>query len=137
MEKINGIIETALYTENLERSTAFYRQVLGFETLAGDERFHAFSVAGNHVLLIFLKGVSRTPTPLPGGIVPPHDGEGPVHLGFSVNTGSLEAWENRLKTHQVTIESRMTWERGGASIYFRDPDGHLLELLSPGVWAIY
>jgi len=27
--------------------------------------------------------------------------------------------------------------RGGHSIYFRDPDGHLLELATPGLWAIY
>lgn len=137
MEKINGIIETALYTENLQRSVAFYREVLGLETLAGDDRFHAFSVAGSHVLLIFLKGLSRTPTPLPGGTVPPHDGQGPVHLGLSVDAGTLEAWEDRLKAHHVAVESRMTWERGGSSIYFRDPDEHLLELLTPGVWAIY
>jgi catechol 2,3-dioxygenase-like lactoylglutathione lyase family enzyme len=37
----------------------------------------------------------------------------------------------------VAIESRMEWPRGGKSIYFRDPDGHLLEVLTPGVWAIY
>jgi hypothetical protein len=26
---------------------------------------------------------------------------------------------------------------GGASLYSRDPDGHLLELITPGCWAIY
>ena len=31
----------------------------------------------------------------------------------------------------------MNWERGGQSIYFRDPDGHLVELATPGIWAIY
>lgn len=27
--------------------------------------------------------------------------------------------------------------RGGCSVYFRDPDGHLLELATPGVWINY
>ena len=37
----------------------------------------------------------------------------------------------------VAIEGRNDWERGGRSIYFRDPDGHLLELATPGLWSIY
>jgi catechol 2,3-dioxygenase-like lactoylglutathione lyase family enzyme len=37
----------------------------------------------------------------------------------------------------VTIEARNNWERGGRSIYFRDPDGHLLELATPGLWSVY
>jgi len=37
----------------------------------------------------------------------------------------------------LAIEGRTDWSRGGHSIYFRDPDGHLLELATPGLWAIY
>ena len=37
----------------------------------------------------------------------------------------------------IEIESRVTWPGGGTSLYFRDPEGHLLELLTPGVWQIY
>jgi catechol 2,3-dioxygenase-like lactoylglutathione lyase family enzyme len=31
----------------------------------------------------------------------------------------------------------MEWPRGGTSLYFRDPDGHLVELATPGLWSIY
>ena len=31
----------------------------------------------------------------------------------------------------------MKWPRGGESLYFRDPDGHLVELATPGLWANY
>ena len=47
------------------------------------------------------------------------------------------SWETRLATHNIPIEGRTAWKRGGESIYFRDPDGHLLELATPGLWAIY
>ncbi|HWB02562.1 MAG TPA: VOC family protein [Verrucomicrobiales bacterium] len=137
MKQITGIIETALYTTNLERAVNFYRTVLGFTSLTGDGRFHAFSVAERHVLLLFVTGESLSPATLPGGVIPPHDGTGAAHAGFSVDPGTLDECEEHLKAHGVEIESRMTWERGGRSLYFRDPDGHLLEFLTPGVWAIY
>jgi len=137
MKTITGITETALYTGDLPRAVHFYGTILGLKSLTGDARFHAFSVADRHVLLLFLKGTSLTPTRLPGGVVPPHDGTGPVHIGFSVAPGTLEEWEAHLQMHAVGIEGRVTWERGGESIYFRDPDGHLLEMLTPGVWAIF
>ena len=37
----------------------------------------------------------------------------------------------------IEVESRMCWPAGGESVFFRDPDGHLVELVTPGVWAVY
>jgi len=54
-----------------------------------------------------------------------------------VDTQDLPEWEAHLKAHGIEIASRVSWPRGGKSIYFRDPDGHVLELLTPGVWATY
>jgi hypothetical protein len=31
----------------------------------------------------------------------------------------------------------VVWPEGSTSIYFRDPDGHLLELVTPGLWPNY
>ena len=74
---------------------------------------------------------------LPGGTIPPHDGAGPVHVAFSIAAEDLAAWESRLLDSRIGIEGRSHWPRGGVSIYFRDPDGHLLELATPGLWKGY
>jgi catechol 2,3-dioxygenase-like lactoylglutathione lyase family enzyme len=60
-----------------------------------------------------------------------------VHIAFAVGAEELPAWEERLVEHGIVLEGRTRWPRGGESIYFRDPDGHLLELATPGLWATY
>ena len=134
---ITGILETGIYVDDVERSAEFYRRIFGFELLVGDQRFQALSVDGRDVFLIFRKGGTLEPMQLPGGILPPHDGSGQQHFAFSVPAEDLDAWERRLVENGVEIESRVSWPRGGKSIYFRDPDGHLAELITPGCWAIY
>ncbi len=137
MPKINGVLETALYVEDLEFSASFYTTIFEFETLFSDERLCALNVTNRQVLLLFLKGASTVATVIPGGIIPPNDGDGELHLAFSIAASELEHWENWLVENGLDIESKVKWTRGGTSIYFRDPDKHLLELATPGLWAIY
>jgi hypothetical protein len=42
-----------------------------------------------------------------------------------------------LKEKSIAIESIVHWPLGGRSIYFRDPDDHAVELITPGVWNNY
>lgn len=135
--RLGGVRETALYVDDLERAENFYRDTLGLKKLAGDERFCALDVGGASVLLLFARGGSAEQTRLEGGVIPGHDGAGPLHVGFSVAVDGLRAWEHRLAESGVKVLSEVNWPRGGRSVYFRDPDGHLLELLTPGVWATY
>src|SRR5262249_8315988 len=107
------------------------------EVLAADDRFRALNVVGRQVLLLFLRGKSDAPSVLPGGVIPAHDGGGRLHLAFAIAAEELGAWEARLRDKGVAVESTVAWPRGGRSLYFRDPDGHLIELATPGVWAIY
>ncbi|MBF9233265.1 VOC family protein [Microvirga alba] len=137
MPRLNGVLETALYADELPRARAFYETVLQLKPLFADQRLCAYGVAGRSVLLLFQRGASTEPTELPGGTIPPHDGSGPQHIALAVDADELDAWEERLTTHGVAIEGRTSWMRGGKSIYFRDPDGHLLELATPGLWQIY
>jgi hypothetical protein len=34
----------------------------------------------------------------------------------------------------VVLETRLDWPKGASSLYFRDPDGHSLELGTSGLW---
>jgi catechol 2,3-dioxygenase-like lactoylglutathione lyase family enzyme len=137
MPHLNGIIETAIHVRDLSASAGFYQQVLGLETIVRSERLCAMSVAGRHLLLLFLQGGSTEPVETAGGTIPPHDGSGALHFAFAIDRSELAPWEQRLREKGVPVESRVDWELGGTSLYFRDPDGHLVELATPGNWPIY
>jgi catechol 2,3-dioxygenase-like lactoylglutathione lyase family enzyme len=137
MPSLSGILETALHVADLARSSEFYERALGLARIAGDDRFRAYSVASRDVLLLFLRGATQQPFSFPGGVIPPHGGSGELHVAFSITAADLADWEARLAAHSIPIESRVTWPLGGRSIYFRDPDRHLLELATPGLWPIY
>jgi catechol 2,3-dioxygenase-like lactoylglutathione lyase family enzyme len=137
MPSLDRVLETALYVDDLGRAAAFYADVLGLAALYQDGRLRAFAVGGTSVLLVFRRGASLAEAKLPGGTIPPHDGSGPLHVAFAVAADELAAWEERLHARGVAIEGRVDWPRGGRSVYFRDPDGHLLEFATPGQWSIY
>lgn len=135
---IEGIVETILYTDDLPRAIAFYRDALGLEPLTGDPtRFQALKAGSHQVLLLFKRGTTNQPSPVPGGVIPPHGGTGPHHLGFAVTAANYEPWRQHLTALGVAIESEAHWPAGGRSLYLRDPDGHLLELVTPGIWPNY
>jgi catechol 2,3-dioxygenase-like lactoylglutathione lyase family enzyme len=135
---IEGIVESVLYVEDMAQAVAFYRDELGLEPMIGDPvRFQSFRAGERQVLLLFKRGGTLQPTPVPGGVIPPHDGGGSHHIGFAVTPAAYEAWRSRLAERGIAMESEATWERGGRSLYFRDPDGHLLELITPGIWPNY
>ena len=134
---MNGILETAIHTEDMARSRAFYEGVLGLTPIYNDDRLSAYAVGGRDVLLVFRKGATTQTVTLPSGTIPGHGGDGALHVAFAIAKGELERWEAHLASYGVAIEGRNNWERGGRSIYFRDPDGHLLELATPGLWSVY
>jgi catechol 2,3-dioxygenase-like lactoylglutathione lyase family enzyme len=134
---IGGILETALYVADVSRAAAFYRRLFGFGTLTESERLIALEVAGRNVLLLFPRGGTNKPFAVPGGVIPPHGGSGEGHFALSIASDDVEAWQCHLESHGVPVESVVTWPGGAKSIYFRDPDQNLAELVSPGLWAIY
>lgn len=138
MPKLKGVLETVLYTADMTRARAFFEGVLNLQALNADERFTAYPLA-THMLLVFQQGETMQTVQLPHdmGTIPPHDGTGRQHIAFAIEHDALAAWERQLNAHDVAIEGRTHWPRGGESIYFRDPDQHLLELATPGIWPQY
>jgi catechol 2,3-dioxygenase-like lactoylglutathione lyase family enzyme len=131
------LLESALYVADLARSRDFYRPLLAARVLLEDERMCALGVAERQVLLLFRLGGSAEPSETPGGTIPAHDGRGPQHLAFAVTPDELAACRQRLAALGVETESIVHPPRGGTSLYFRDPDGHSVELATPGLWEIY
>ncbi|HTW25986.1 MAG TPA: VOC family protein [Acetobacteraceae bacterium] len=132
--RISHVLETSLYVGDLDRSAAFYGALFGFGEFMRDHRMAALEIPGGQVLLLFRRGASLQASPTPGGDIPPHDGHGSLHLCFAIPAQALDPWEEFLAGHGVAVESRVVWPSGAVSLYFRDPDGHSLELATPGLW---
>ena len=128
MARINGILETSLYVNDIERSMKFYRDLFGFNVVATGDRLVALEAGKNQLLLLFKK---RASAELPKGAT---DGDGELHLAFSISAEEFSEWKEMLLHRNIVIEEEKMWDYGGKSIYFRDPDRHLIELATPGVW---
>jgi len=129
--KTEGILESSLYVTDVARSAQFYKEILGFRLISDfGERGCAMGAGRCQVLLLFKKGGSCE-------MRSPHDGEGELHLAFAIRAEDLACWEAWLVENGITVEEKRIWNLGGQSIYFRDPDRHLIEIATPGVWSIY
>ncbi len=136
MPKPTHIAEAALYVDDITRAARFYTELFECPTLRLDERLCALRVSTEQVLLLFLRGHSLQPVRLNDNVViPGHNGNGPLHLCFGIQASDLSAWEDKLAKLGIGIESRVQWPSGAASLYFRDPDNHLVELATPGLWT--
>lgn len=134
---IRRVLETALYVDDMARAVAFYRDVLGLRVLYESERLTPVDAGAGTVLLLFRRGATAGGVEFPGGFIPPHDGAGPAHLAFAIDPDAYEAWKARLESLGVPVEAENRWRRGGRSLYVRDPDGHSVELATPGLWETY
>jgi catechol 2,3-dioxygenase-like lactoylglutathione lyase family enzyme len=137
MPKVIRVLETCLHVKDVERSARFYETLFGFPRMDSNERYCAFDVGGGTVLLLFREGATMEPVRMTGGVIPPHGGSGDLHLAFSIRAEDFAGWEKLLGEQGIAIESRVRWDLGGNSLYFRDPDHHLVELATPGIWPSY
>lgn len=132
--RLGRIVETGLYVTDLERSRAFYCEKLGLSVLLdASPRLVALDVGPGSVLLLFQRGQTGA-SEIPAGRIPGHGAEGVQHFAFGVDEAELAVWERRLVELGIQIESRSAWSPQARSVYFRDPDGHSLELITPGFW---
>ena len=133
----SGVLETSLYVADIGVSQAFYTRIFSFKTFFHDHRMCAMGLPGTQVLLLFRIGATDHPAPAADGLIPPHHGSGNLHVCFAIAKDALADWEAHLAREAVTVEARLHWPRGSTSLYFRDPDGHSLEVATPGLWPNY
>jgi catechol 2,3-dioxygenase-like lactoylglutathione lyase family enzyme len=133
--RVSRILETSLYVTDLDAAKGFYERVFAFPVLFRDGRMCALDVPGRQVLLLFKHGGSLAPSETPFGIIPAHGSDGVQHLCFSIAQDEVHRWQAHLESLGIAVESRLVWPKGGTSLYFRDPDGHSLEVGTAGLWA--
>lgn len=133
---IRGILETALYVDDLDAADAFYGGVLGLERIQRAEGRHVFFRTGPGVLLLFNADATAKADPNSRFPVPAHGARGPGHACFRVNGGDLDAMAAHLKASGVAIEADFCWPNGARSLYFRDPADNSLECAEPAIWTL-
>lgn len=133
MPKVNSLLEIVLFVEDIARSATFYKEVIDLP----QSKDGVFVVAPGQLLLFAKQGTTDAPKQLPGGVIPTCGAVGAQHVAFAIGAADFESWRQHLLAHGIVDLSEVRWERGGRSLYFRDPDGHLLELATPGIWEVY
>jgi len=119
MLPIRGLYEVAIRVKDLAKSEEFYRELLGLEIGAQDERRNwLFLRAGGQAgLLVLQEGKGIGPT---------------QRLAFTVMETVLEGVAAVLWKQGIAVTGPVFHEWIPAkSVYFSDPDGHNLELCAP------
>ena len=109
-----------------DRSNSFYRDVVGVELVELDRGRYAYRLDGGQQLNVHGPGA----TPHPRAADPVHPGSSDLCFVWD---GSVDEAIEHLRAHGVPVELGPVPRPGGsgfgASVYFRDPDGSLLELI--------
>jgi catechol 2,3-dioxygenase-like lactoylglutathione lyase family enzyme len=137
MPRISGLLESVLYVADMARAARFYREVIELDAMFESPRLIAFDAGRQGVLLLFQQGATLDDMPTRGGTIPGHDGNGPVHMAFAIPAEDYDIWRAHLTAHGVALRSEVAWPAGGKSLYFDDPDSHVIELATPGLWPNY
>jgi lactoylglutathione lyase len=126
---VRGLFETHLTVSDLSRAVTFYRDVVGLSlALELPERGAAFFwIGGPGEAMLGLWSLGSAPMGLS------------LHVAFKASLADVLDACDRLRSHGVTPLSFFETETTepsvigwmpAAAVYFRDPDGHLLEYLA-------
>ena len=129
--QLTGLHHVTLIVGDLDRTTAFYRDLLGLALVR--EATNDDDPDARH---FWFGDASGAPGTLVTFLEYPQLEEGKVgrnsihHLALAVDSADeLEAWRDYLRHHGHDCTDIM--DRGGfRSLYLRDPDGHILEIAS-------
>jgi catechol 2,3-dioxygenase-like lactoylglutathione lyase family enzyme len=131
------IVETCVYSSELEKMKNFYVNSLGLEFVSEESGRHVFLKAGRSMLLIF-NPVSTTNKN--ESIFPPHGASTPpaiIHFALEIEKEDYVYLKDTLIRNGIKIEKELTWASDTLkSVYFRDPAGNLVEFITRGNWPV-
>ncbi len=120
--QLEGIDHVALAVRDIDRSAKWYIEVLGFERLHEGmwNGIPTFIGKGNSAIALFPASSNATSTSSTRGNIRM------LHLAFRADRDGFVAAQQELKKHGIKFEFQD--HEISLSIYFRDPDGHHLEI---------
>lgn len=127
--KLSGIKETVINVKDFGRTEDFYHRILGLEVINKSDYFIFFRVGADLLLCFDTDKTSGQKSP------PSHAAKGIQHFAFECPDADYEAWKEYIRSNGIDIEDEITWPSGKRSFYFRDPDGHCLEIIEPMMWG--
>jgi catechol 2,3-dioxygenase-like lactoylglutathione lyase family enzyme len=131
--KFSTIIETCIYSSNLKGMKEFYQDKIGLELVSEELNRHVFFKVGKNMLLIFNPKVTlHEKDTNHGAMTPPSIN----HFAFEAKKADFQFIKMFILNKNIEIEKEVTWNNGGSSIYFRDPGGNLVEIITDDFWPI-
>jgi catechol 2,3-dioxygenase-like lactoylglutathione lyase family enzyme len=134
--KFRKIVETCIYSYDLEKMKDFYVNTIGLQFISEEKGRHVFLKVGKSMLLIFnpknTMVKSNSIFPIHGAITPPSI----VHFALEIEKEDYENSKTMLNKNKIEIEKEIIWKKGTKSIYFRDPIGNLVEFITRDSWPV-
>ena len=131
---ITGLLEAALYAEDLAAAAAFYGTLLGLTEIAQVPGRHVFYRCGPTILLVFRASATAIPSTDPALPVPTHGASGQGHVCFAADNAAIDRIRDRLARAGTAPEADFRWPNGARSLYVRDPAGNSVEFAEPRLW---
>jgi len=133
--KFGKIVETSIYSSDLEKMKEFYVDKLGLDFVSEQRGRHVFLKVDKNMLLIFNHEVTITEKETNHGAPTPPS---MVHIAFEIESGEYENAKKLLVESNIQVEKEIVWENDikSRSIYFRDPAGNLVEFITKNYWVV-